>query len=118
MARELNQYGYPEIPNRELRLDDLPEPRVADWGVIEAFALSFDGYVLHPEDCGEVANIAAERFRSSGALPASLSDLRTCLFYEQRRWRHFAESPDPESLAYIHKLVDAIRDKVKVGDLS
>lgn len=114
MAREVNQFGHLEIPNRELGLDDLPEPGVADWGVIEAFALTFDGYALHAEDCGDVANHASERFRSSGALLASLSDLRTCLFYEQRRWRHFAESPDPESLTYIrkHRRCHPLQDQV------
>ncbi len=42
----------------------------------------------------------------------TLAELRTCLFFEQRRWRHYGENPDEVALSEIRKLVDAIRERV------
>lgn len=46
-------------------------------------------------------------------LTDSMAELRTCLFFEQRRWRHFGETSDKESMTYIRAIIKAIRDKVK-----
>ncbi len=98
------------ISNAELTLDALPEPG-ADWGSVGDFALTFDGYTEHGsfEACAEIAN--AKRHDS-------LSDLRTCLFFEQRRWRHFGEIPDAESMSYIHGLVEQIRSRLAAGNIT
>jgi hypothetical protein len=112
MIPEINQFGIRDIPNIDLTVNDIPSPWNDYWSDINQFALTFDGYAYHPEDCGEIANQSIEQYSKSGRLPTSLTELRTCLFFEQRRWRHFEDSPDPDSLSYIYALVDAIRAKV------
>jgi len=93
-----------EIRNDELTLELIPPPQ-ADWDEIQEFAMTFSGYDYWGSfnACAEIAN--AKRHDS-------LTDLRTCLFFEQRRWRHFGMSPDEEAMAYIRQLVAGIRDKV------
>jgi hypothetical protein len=79
-----------DIPNRELKVSDLPAPG-ADWSTINRFALTFNGYeqLGSFEACAEIANA-----RKSD----TLTDLRACLFFEQRRWHHFGGEPDPTSI--------------------
>jgi len=48
---------------------------------------------------------------------ATLTDLRTCLFYEARRWGMEGKAPDIVSLRYIRALVYAIREKVNAGQI-
>ena len=38
----------------------------------------------------------------------SLDDLRTCLFFEFRRWRHYGTEPDEEALPYFRELLVSI----------
>jgi hypothetical protein len=106
-----------EIANADLKDRDMPAPS-AGWHEIGRFALSFNGYEWCGSfgKCAEIGNRGAERFRESGALPESLTELRTCLFFEQRRWRHFGLDPDEEAMSYIRALVQAIRDKVRAGE--
>lgn len=82
----------------------MPTPS-ADWPTIWAFALTFDGYKEHGsfEACAEIAN----EQRSD-----NLSDLRTCLFFKQRRWRHFGYDPDGEAARYIRSLVQRVHDAI------
>jgi hypothetical protein len=93
-----------EIADADLKVADIPSAN-ADWRAISEFALSFDGYTACGsfEACAEIAN--SRRVES-------LADLRTCLFFEQRRWRHFGEAPDDESMAYIRGIVEQIRERV------
>jgi hypothetical protein len=98
-----------EIENSELRLSDLPS-HDATWDAIQTFALAFEGY-KHNGSFERAAEIANNRKNDT------LSELRTCLFFEQRRWRHFGEEPDSETMAYLRGLVDAIRSKVSRGEL-
>jgi len=109
-----NPFGFIEIPNDELSDDNLPGPE-ADWRDISYFALSYDGYsrLGSTKNCGKLANAAKARFEESGAVPDSMDDLRVCLFFEQRRWHHFGQHPDGDTLIYIHALMDAIREKAK-----
>lgn len=83
---------------------DIPNPD-ASWREIAEFALTFNGYEVWGsfEKCAEIANAKRQD---------SLTDLRTCLFFEQRRWRHFGEDPDGEAMAYIRALVEKIRRRV------
>jgi hypothetical protein len=106
-----------QIPNPELALDHIPAPDADYYGVISEFALTFNGYDYYPDTCADIANRAIERHGDCGAVPDSLSELRACLFYEQRRWRHLDEDLDVEAIKYIHALVDAIRAKVAAGNL-
>jgi hypothetical protein len=103
-----------EIPNELLTLDQIPQPG-ASWHEIGGFGLTFNGYEFHGsfEACGEVADHWLKSYRQHGTLPDSLNDLRTCLFFEQRRWRHFGSEPDEEAMTYIRALVNGIWEMVK-----
>ena len=96
-----------EIRNRDLRLADIPPPQ-ADWDAIGTCALTFDGYRHWGsfEACAQVAN---------GKHDGSLTELRTWLFFEQRRWRHFGDEPDTGAMTYIRGIVESIRAKIASG---
>lgn len=98
-----------EIANSDLMLTDIPGPE-ADWSAIAEFALTFNGYNVWGsfEQCAEIA--ISQRHDS-------LTDLRTCLFFEQRRWRHFDEDPDEEAMTYIRGVVAKIHNRVSNGNL-
>src|SRR5689334_448467 len=66
-----------QLANSELTPADIPSFKES-WGRIEPFALTFDGfrYWGSVEKCAEVAH--EKRM-------GTLTDLRTCLFYEARR---------------------------------
>jgi hypothetical protein len=116
-VQELDRYG--EITNDDLTASDVPAPD-AGWQEIGRFALSFNGYEWWGsfQKCAEVANLAVKTYRESGVLPESLTDLRTCLFFEQRRWRHFGFDPDEEAMRYISALLEAIRESVLAGEIA
>jgi len=102
-----------KIANGDLAQSDVPLPS-AGWYEIGKFALSFNGYDWWGsfQRCAEVANLAAQTYHRSGALPKSLVDLRTCLFFEQRRWHHFGFDPDEPAMGYIAALLEGIRRRV------
>jgi hypothetical protein len=106
-----------EISNADLREGDVPGPD-SGWREIGRFALSFDGYEWWGsfQRCAEVAERGLEVFRTTGTLPGSLTGLRTCLFFEQRRWRHFGLDPDEEASRYISALLEGVRDRVRSGE--
>ncbi len=98
----------PLISNQRLKLKSIP-PLHADVEALMRFALTFDGY----EHCGSFeacAEVANSRKHST------LSDLRTCLYFEQRRWHHFGDTPDDAALAYWRELIGKIRAKVQAGE--
>jgi hypothetical protein len=103
-----------EITNADLRESHVP-PSGARWHEIGRFALSFNGYERWGsfEKCAEIGNQGAEAFRATGAVPDSLTELRTCLFFEQRRWRHYGFDPDEEAMVYIGALVEGIRERLR-----
>lgn len=92
------------IPNEKLTIADVPAVN-DDWETISEFALTFDGYNAWGsfEKCAEIANAHKH---------SSLSELRTCLFFEQRRWRHFGETPHEDAMAYIRDVVSKIRQSL------
>lgn len=96
------------------------------------FALSYNGYECygkHPGDLqgraalGQFANITHSRWRQDGTLPTTLHELRSALFYEQRRsgkgfaftfdvwtaWNN-PQSGYQEWFRYVKALIRAIRD--------
>jgi len=99
-----------KIVNKDLTLSNIPNPD-ASWDEIGEFALTFDGYNVWGsfDKCAEIANARKHE---------SLTDLRTCLFFEQRRWRHFGENPDEETMIYIRGMVEKIRSMVATGALA
>lgn len=110
--------GVPDlIANKDLRRDHLPEPG-ASWDEVGRFALTYDGYAESYGfgNAARLANDMAARFRHGEALDSlSLSDLRTCLFFEQRRFRHAGSSPEGDQLDYVHALLETIRKRIETG---
>lgn len=104
-----------EVPDAALTMNDLPAAG-ADADEFERFALTTNGYKRLGtfRRCANLGNATIARWRETGELPASLRDLRCALFFEQRRWRHFGEEFDEETLAYARALVEAMREIVTV----
>lgn len=96
-----------KIANKDLTLADIPSLDAA-WEELGEFALTFDGYEVWGsfEKCADIANSQRQE---------SLTDLRTCLFFEQRRWRHFGEEPDEKAMRYLRGVVEKIRSRVAAG---
>lgn len=96
------------IPNAELRAEKIPDAN-ASWSSIERFALTFDGYKYwgSSEACAEVAN--AQR-------RGTLTELRTCIFFEQRRWKNQGEMPDAVAMHYIQRVMTQIRHRVRLAN--
>ncbi len=118
MVEDENEFGLKNIPNEALTLAMIPVPGESTiWEIME-FALSFDGYEFHGsfEACADIANRALDLYRKNGHLPQSLIELRTCLFFEQRRWRHYDQTPEGEDRKYFDTLLAAIRKNVEEID--
>lgn len=96
------------IPTESLYLDYIPKQ---DASVMEImiFGSSFDGYMYWGsfEECAKVANEQRQ---------ATITELRTCLFFELRRWRHFGETPDEEAVTYWREIVRKITEKYIAGE--
>lgn len=107
-----------DIANADLTEGTLP-PCNAEWREIGGFALSFNGYNHWGsfERCAEIANRWRDAYRAGCSLPDSLPELRTCLFFEQRRWRHFGLDPDEQAMEYMHAIVEHMREKVRAGEI-
>jgi hypothetical protein len=99
-----------EIANSMLTRADIPSPDT-EWQAIAEFALTFNGYEFWGsfEKCAEIANTRQQE---------TLTDLRTCLFFEQRRWRHFGREPAGEDMTYLRELVEKIRRHVSAGNVA
>ncbi|MGC4031177.1 MAG: hypothetical protein QM754_05445 [Tepidisphaeraceae bacterium] len=95
------------IDNQNLQATDIPAD-TAEWGDIVRFAQTFNGYHVHGSFavCGQIAN---ERRHDT------MTNLRTCLFFEQRRWNHFGRDPDGEAMEYIRSLLQKIRSRLPVA---
>lgn len=104
---------FEEIESLDLAEQDVPAPG-AGWYRIAEFALTFDGYGYWGSfgKCADIANRYAEAYANQQALPDSLTELRTCLFFEQRRYHHYGWSPDEVAIRYIRALIEGIRRKV------
>jgi hypothetical protein len=107
------------IPNSLLIEKDIPSRRAA-WKNILPFAHTFNGYEHwgSVKKCREVAKQGIVLHKSKHDLPQSLTDLRTCLFFEARRCKHFEKTPTKTGMVYIHALVEAIRLHVQAKELS
>jgi hypothetical protein len=107
-----------KIPNSQLIENDIPSAR-ATWQKILPFAMTFDGYEEWGdfEKCKEIAKKGIASFRAKQPFSQSLTDLRTCLFYEARRWNHLEKTPNKLGMAYIHALLEAIRVRVMAHEI-
>ena len=102
---------FERIPNKKLKKTAVPDI-TADWLEIVMFALTFNGYEAFPNDgCSELANKVSDEFDKVPAIleGMTLTELRACLFFEQRRQHHIGDDPWPNDLIYIGALLDAIR---------
>ncbi len=92
-------------PGRFLRLD-------APWKDLWEFALTYDGYGRHGsfEDAADVANATRMAWEQQGVLPNDLDEVRCSLFFEQRRWRQFGDTPDGRDEEYIRLLLAAVAE--------
>ncbi len=106
------------IPNSQLNVKDIPTGNAA-WKRIIPFAMTFNGYAHWGsfKKCREVASVGVKLYRSKLELNQSLTDLRTCLFFEVRRWTHYKKDPTPKGMEYIHALLDAIRVRVDANEI-
>jgi hypothetical protein len=93
------------ISSSQLQPTDIPAPD-ANYETISAFALTFDGYAWSAV-VGAFANRTAAAYANdAGCLnERTLSELRACLFYEQRRHRHMGEDPGAEDRVYMGALM-------------
>jgi hypothetical protein len=100
------------ISNDALRLEQLPSPD-ADGTEVWRFADTFNGFKYWgPLDrCAEVA----DQYFYDQQRDADLTELRTSLFFECRRWHHFGELPDWHESQYVRGLVEKIRAMVASG---
>ena len=97
-----------EILNEDLKLKDLPE-NVTPLNIFWSFCHTFNGYeAFNGMDCGLMANAALQTWEKERRLPQDLSELRGCLFFEARRWRHYGYDPDPQTLVYLKELLEAV----------
>ena len=107
------------IPNSLLIEKDIPSRRAA-WNKIIPFAHTFNGYEHwgSVKKCREVAKQGIVLHKSNQDMEQSLTDLRTCLFFEARRYKHLEKNPTKAGLLYVHALVEGIRVRVQTKELS
>jgi hypothetical protein len=96
-------------PNRYVERIPIPGPDEPWWPVVNEFALTFNAYdrVGPMGKVARIANNATTAFAEDGRLPKTADRIRTCLFFEQRRWRHLDADAyqDPPTKAYIQALL-------------
>ncbi len=94
--------GFPKIiKSISLTHEDVPNTNDS-WHVISRFALTFDPVEELPKP-----NL------SQSLDEADINHLRLFLYQEQRRWNHYGESPDEETIEYIRKIIGNIQKKIK-----
>jgi len=103
--REKENILIPEyISNDALTLEMIP-PKEALWHDIALFSLTFDGYQKTGSfnRCTQVANsLSCE----------TLSEIRACLYFEQRRLTCLHAHPDRETMTFVHGLLEKMREKI------
>jgi hypothetical protein len=103
-----------EVPNECLTESAVP-PVTASWQTIVGFALTIDGYkAIGQKECGQLANRVKSEFSRNAASveTLSLNELRSCLFFEQRRFNHFGREPQDADRIFINALLEAIRREI------
>jgi hypothetical protein len=96
----------------------IPVPGVdANIEEIFSFALTYKGYELIGDEetgfqnCADIANGAKRDWCATKNLPTSLHDLRSCLFFEQRRKCHSGGTLfGSEDFNYLAGLVSRMRE--------
>ena len=121
------------VPNKALRVEDIPGPDATGEdvsGFATTFALYGPSGLERPTEpveilgvlgkhlgynlFGQVGNGWAGLFKDEGRLPRSMTIIRTCLFFEQRR-AHWSYGYGEEELSYVRALHQRLRDVVSGG---
>src|SRR4051812_14341960 len=104
----------PDTP--PLSAADLPRPN-APWAEISEFAGTYNGYAAHGglEGLARFARALRGMHDAGWRLPPDVAALRSALFFEQRSDHFSSSADDSATLAYIHALVEALRDAVRPG---
>ena len=97
-----------EIDNENLSLSDIPRPS-DPFERVQQFGYTFNGFkkLGSFEACAVIANEQRHN---------TLTELRACLFFEQRRWHHYGDTPEEEARAYQRELVEKIRSKLEANE--
>ncbi len=98
------------ISSEALTIGDIPTPG-SSWMDVFEFALTYDAYKEKGgfDPVAKIANKVKQSWNNGTLLPTKLDVLRLCLFFEQRRCRHFDQIPDDDDSRYFISLIDAIR---------
>jgi hypothetical protein len=76
------------------------------------YALTVDGYEFAKtrlgKECGDLANERLKQYQEDRKWTGTFEELRCCLFFEQRRWRHFGNDPEGQDLVAIRDLYRAV----------
>jgi hypothetical protein len=101
------------VTNTRLRSADIP-PFGAPWMTIAAFALTYPGWCATEWSRDIASQQCADHWHRTGELPTGLERLRLELFWEQRAVRHrdSPNDPDEEMMAFLHAVVERIREIV------
>jgi hypothetical protein len=104
----------PDTP--PLSAADLPRPN-APWAEISEFAGTYSGYAAHGglEGLSRFARALRGMHDAGWRLPPDVAALRSALFFEQRSDHFSSSADDSATLAYIHALVEALRDAIRPG---
>jgi len=108
-GRDQQNMLIPEyISNEALTLDMIPASD-ASWHDIALFSLTFSGYRKTGSfnRCTEVAYSRSCE---------TLSEIRACLYFEQRRWTCLRAHPDRDTMAFVHGLLERMREKLKSNE--
>jgi ADP-ribosylglycohydrolase len=115
--RGVDRIGPPSIANSDLSVNDLPPQDTDLETIINELGLTFNAYELWGADwCPQVADRCRQAFTTEGRFPASLTELRTWLFMEQRGWRWDGWSHPTEEVdgPVLRGLAERIRYHVRV----
>jgi len=89
----------------------MPDP--LDWEHGRMLALILDGYELASslgyDDLEKFVNKRREDAVVSGRWSGSAIELWLCLFFEDRRWRHFGDSTEGKDLKLLDSLCSVFR---------
>ena len=93
-----------------IHLPRQPEARPAPWptqqlGGDPDLRLTFNGY----ERIGERLTELANRHLEAGTVPRDITEMRGCLFFEQRRWHAQDDNPDAATMRHVWALIEGIR---------
>ena len=96
---------------------NLPSPKDVTWDDLQKLALAINGYDLAPSlgfsDCGQLANERLRDFERTGEWYGDAAELWCCLFFEQRRWRHFHDVPEGKDFEAIRALYATLKDRLQ-----